>query len=1039
MSNKILNLTVEINNIILDSNLKISNINTIDMLPEKKRLNDSFIELLGELTDILQRQGEPFKARAYQQAQETIMVLTADIYSVAQLKGLKGIGKAIEGKLEEFSKTGTLKILEEERNNPLNLLTRIYGVGPKKAKELVDKGITNLDKLKAQPELLNDTQRIGLKYFDAIEMRIPRCEIDDYKEQLSKTFLKVTPPGSSYEIVGSYRRGAQTSGDIDVIITNAVNNQNAFTLFIDKLIHERLIIEVLSRGNTKSLVIAQLPGKTPRRVDFLYSPPTEYAFALLYFTGSKIFNTLQRQRALVLGYTLNEHGLNYMVEKTKGKAVVGEFPDEKSIFAFLGMVYKEPSERKDSRSLQFLPPGASTSNSTSISEPMPQEAIAVELETAVPKVKKSEKLSANLSRFKKEGISALALLFEKDLSELLRAANMAYYKLDTPIMSDNEYDIIREHTRINYPENKAALEGHTKCSIKVDKNKVKLPYEMWSMNKIKPDTTNMLKWKKKYVGPFMISCKLDGISALYSTENKELKLYTRGDGLIGQDISHLIPYLQLPVYNTLKGVEDLVVRGEIIIKKAIFQEKYAKQFANPRNFVAGVVNQKTLDPSVIADLSFIPYEVIKPETIPSMGLHFSLGRDPLYVRHIICEHKEVTNENLSTILVKWREESEYEIDGIICLDDNIHPRVSGNPPHAFAFKMVLSDQIAEALVTDVIWTPSKDGYLKPRVQIEPVTLGGVTIEYATGFNARFIVEKNIGVGALIRLIRSGDVIPHITDVIQPATQPLLPIVPYEWNETGVDILLTDKVSDATVKEKTISGFFSHLAVDGLGPGNIKRMIDAGYDTVPKILALTEEHLLQVEGFQQKLAHKIYTNIAKQIVTATLPELMHASNIFGRGFGTKKLQLILDAYPDILTDSSPAAKKVEEISELDGLAKKTAEQFVKEIPAFIRFLTSANLTNKLVLTKEASLSALANANVNKDHPLYGKKWVMTGFRDKDLIQDLLSVGSEQGASVNKKTVLLIVKDLAEENGKVVEAQKNNIPIMTAAQVRITYGL
>lgn len=1039
MSNKILNLTVEINNIILDSNLKISNINTIDMLPEKKRLNDSFIELLGELTDILQRQGEPFKARAYQQAQETIMVLTADIYSVAQLKGLKGIGKAIEGKLEEFSKTGTLKILEEERNNPLNLLTRIYGVGPKKAKELVDKGITNLDKLKAQPELLNDTQRIGLKYFDAIEMRIPRCEIDDYKEQLSKTFLKVTPPGSSYEIVGSYRRGAQTSGDIDVIITNAVNNQNAFTLFIDKLIHERLIIEVLSRGNTKSLVIAQLPGKTPRRVDFLYSPPTEYAFALLYFTGSKIFNTLQRQRALVLGYTLNEHGLNYMVEKTKGKAVVAEFPDEKSIFAFLGMVYKEPSERKDSRSLQFLPPGASTSNSASISEPMPQEAIAVELETAVPKVKKSEKLSANLSRFKKEGISALALLFEKDLSELLRAANMAYYKLDTPIMSDNEYDIIREHTRINYPENKAALEGHTKCSIKVDKNKVKLPYEMWSMNKIKPDTTDLLKWKKKYVGPFMISCKLDGISALYSTENTELKLYTRGDGLIGQDISHLIPYLQLPVYKTLKGVKDLVVRGEIIIKKAIFQEKYAKQFANPRNFVAGVVNQKTLDPIVIADLSFIAYEVIKPETIPSMGLHFHLGRNPIFVRHIFCEHKEVTNENLSAILVKWREESEYEIDGIICLDDNIHPRVSGNPPHAFAFKMVLSDQIAEALVTDVIWTPSKDGYLKPRVQIEPVTLGGVTIEYATGFNARFIVEKNIGVGALIRLIRSGDVIPHITDVIQPATQPLLPIVPYEWNETGVDILLTDKVSDATVKEKTISGFFSHLAVDGLGPGNIKRMIDAGYDTVPKILALTEEHLLQVEGFQKKLAHKIYTNIAKQIVTATLPKLMHASNIFGRGFGTKKLQLILDAYPDILTDSSPAAKKVEEISELDGLAKKTAEQFVKEIPAFIRFLTSANLTNKLVLTKEASLSAQANANVNKEHPLYGKKWVMTGFRDKDLIQDLLSVGSAQGASVNKKTVLLIVKDLAEENGKVLEAQKHNIPIMTAAQVRTTYGL
>ena len=479
-----------------------------------------------------------------------------------------------------------------------------------------------------------------------------------------------------------------------------------------------------------------------------------------------------------------------------------------------------------------------------------------------------------------------------------------------------------------------------------------------------------------------------------------------------------------------------MIRGEIIIKKNLFQSKYAQQFANPRNFVAGQVNQKTIDPAIMADLSFVAYEVIKPVLKPSAQLALlteGQAHAVEVVQHLTLPSAELSNERLSELLIKWRAEYAYEIDGIICIDDKSYPRTTGNPAHAFAFKMVLSDQVAEALVTDVIWTPSKDGYLKPRVQIEPLTLGGVTIEYATGFNARFIVDKQIGVGALIRLIRSGDVIPHITEVVQPAAQPLMPTVPYEWNATQVDILLTDKANDATVKEKTISGFFTHLAVDGLGPGNIKRMIEAGYDTVPKILALSEADLLKVEGFQTKLAHKIYTNINQQIQKATLPELMHASNLFGRGFGTKKLQLILDAYPTIVTDTLPLPAKVAKISTVNGLAQKTAEQFVKEIPAFLSFLTTAHLQAKLApATKNTSAQP-----INKDHPLYGKKWVMTGFRDKELIQDLLNVGSEQGTSVNKKTALVIVKDLDEDNVKVAEAQKLGILIMTPAQVRATY--
>lgn len=286
----------------------------------KKRLNEEFIKIMSELQDIMMRQGEPFRAKAYRDAVEAIMVYGDDITSPKQLVGVKRIGKTIMAKLNEYVETGTLKVLERERTNPLNVLTKVYGVGPKKAKEFMEKGIKTVDDLRQHEDLLTDGMKYGLKYYDDIESRIPREEIDEYKERLSEIFRETTPPGSEFQIVGSYRRGAKTSGDIDMIITNKDNKRDIMYTFIDKLIADNIVIAVLSRGPTKCLAIARLPGDNrARRVDFMYAPPDQFAFATLYFTGSKAFNTVQRQRALDLGYTLNEHGFHQMVDKKKAQ------------------------------------------------------------------------------------------------------------------------------------------------------------------------------------------------------------------------------------------------------------------------------------------------------------------------------------------------------------------------------------------------------------------------------------------------------------------------------------------------------------------------------------------------------------------------------------------------------------------------------------------------------------------------------------------------------------------------------------------------
>lgn len=626
--------------------------------------------------------------------------------------------------------------------------------------------------------------------------------------------------------------------------------------------------------------------------------------------------------------------------------------------------------------------------------------------------------------FKQNGISVLEKMSEKKLTDFLKELNKAYYNKES-VLSDNQYDIVKEFIEKKYPNNKVVSE----IGAPVEKNKVTLPYLMGSMDKIKPDTQALTRWSAKYTGPYVLSCKLDGISALYTTEGSSgPKLYTRGDGKIGQDISHLIPHLNLPKANCV------VIRGELILPKLIFETKYKSLFANPRNMVAGLVNQKSIS-EAIRDVHFVAYEVIQPILKPSKQFELLSALEPGVETVLHKSSTFLNNELLSATLVDWRKNYAYEIDGVIVCDDKIYERKSGNPDHAFAFKMVLSDQIAEAKVVDVIWQASKDGYLKPRVQIEPIRLGGVTIEYATGFNGAFIESNKIGVGSIIEMIRSGDVIPYIRNVVVPSDAPKMPSVPYKWNNTHVDVLLENMEDDDTVKEKNITGFFRGIEVDGLSSGNVKRIITAGYDTIAKILKMKVADFLKVEGFKDKTATKLHEGIQQKISAASLITIMSASNMFGRGFNDKKIELILGGYPTVLISKDSPSTKIAKITEIKGMAAKTSEAFVEKIPEFLAFLKETGLTNKLTTAAAAAEPTVAPV----DHPLYGKTVVMTGFRDAVLQDNLKKVGATVGSSVSSKTFVLLVKDVNETSGKVLDAKKHSVPLMTPSDFVKKYGL
>jgi DNA ligase (NAD+) len=626
---------------------------------------------------------------------------------------------------------------------------------------------------------------------------------------------------------------------------------------------------------------------------------------------------------------------------------------------------------------------------------------------------------------------------------MLIVANDMYYNQDDEgsngVMTDNEYDIVKEFTSSKFPNDDvvAAIGAPVATGAKGKKlSKVKLPFEMWSMDKIKPDSGSLATWKKKYVGGYVVSLKLDGVSGLYAATaggkgggGVVRKLYTRGDGKYGQDVSHLIPLLKLP--DIAAGV---AVRGEFIIDKKVFKSKYSSLFANPRNMVSGIVNSKTADDKA-KDVHFVAYECITPVLKPSKQFDALLEYGFEVAEYRMFDDSSLTNEALSDYLVDRRTNYDYEIDGIIVSDDKIYERVSGNPDHSFAFKMVLSDQKAEAKVVDVLWEASKAGLLKPRVRIEPIKLGGVTITYLTGHNARKIKDESIGIGTIIQIIRSGDVIPKIVGVSVPAEKPKMPSVPYVWNESGVDAVIENVSDDKGVQEKNIVAFFTEIGVEGLKAGNVSKIVEGGFDTIPKIISMNKQDFAKI-GFKTN-AEKFAVGIKEKLLGATLVQVMVGSGLMGAGVASRKIAMILEKFPDILTSSESPGLKIEKLKLIEGIGPETSGLFVSNIDKMVAFLKECNLEYKLNLDKKADSGVKATIEYDKSNPLFGLHVVMTKIRDDEIITALAKHGGFLDDTIKKTTSVLVVKTKTDVSNKTKYAVDNKIPIMTPDEFKKTY--
>ncbi len=602
-----------------------------------------------------------------------------------------------------------------------------------------------------------------------------------------------------------------------------------------------------------------------------------------------------------------------------------------------------------------------------------------------------------------------------ELVELLKLSAEQYYNTNTNLISDSVYDILLDILKDKSPNHDFLknIGAPTKS-----KDKVKLPYFMGSMNKFKDDK-KITNWLKKYRGPYVISDKLDGISALFLYDGDNRKMYTRGDGSYGQDISLFIRYISNS--SILLNIEKkIIVRGELIMKTKLFSE-YEDQYDNIRNMLAGICNRKTIDKNIkeiLKNVDFVCYEVIEPKLEPYEQFIYldKIGlKTPSYQ---LLEN--INYDVLFDILNNRKKKSKYEIDGIIITDNNKHNKNSeGNPEYSFAFKTY--GETKEAEVEKVEWNVSKDGLLIPIIHIKPIKLG-VTIKKTTGFNGKYIMENKIGKGTIVEIVRSGDVIPYIVKIIKSSKEPEMPEEEYEWTDSGVHIKIVDMDNDS-MKIKVIIKFATTLEMDNIGPGIVKKMYNAGIDTIEKFITVSKKELLQLEGIKTKMADKIIENINTKIKDVPLYKLMVASNVFGASIGEKKLKKILTELPiitDIIIDDKKIPKDLKnEIINIEGFNTLSASYVVDNLQSFKDYYD--DISSYITIKK--------NKKIIKKNNFTGKKILFTGFRNKEWEKKLEEYGAIIVSSISKQTSLVIYKHSDKGSTKYDKAKELGIPIIS----------
>ena len=357
--------------------------------------------------------------------------------------------------------------------------------------------------------------------------------------------------------------------------------------------------------------------------------------------------------------------------------------------------------------------------------------------------------------------------FLDDKKALYVKAKDAYYNSDKEIMSDYRFDVLEDAIRAadpKWPELK-------KTGVLGKKKPVTLRVPMPSLSKCKSHGNVASKFMSR-VNRFdkdaakVAMEKLDGGSVLATYEGGKLvSLATRGDGITGQDITFLAPYCRtLPSKVSRKAV--MHIRMEAVLTKEDFQTLYANKAVSARAAVSGALN-RTEASGMLRRIHFVALRLLDADIPVGAGLDMLSTLGFITVKAALIT--KCTDDDLTTRLVTWRSQSLYEIDGLVIHANNAPlPVDDTRPKFAFAYKLDEAiDTAPLATIKEIVWKKSAFNVLVPKAIITPIDFDGVTVKQVALHNYAWAVANQTGIGAIVRVIRSGDIIPKIVKVEKP--------------------------------------------------------------------------------------------------------------------------------------------------------------------------------------------------------------------------------------------------------------------------------
>jgi DNA ligase (NAD+) len=604
----------------------------------------------------------------------------------------------------------------------------------------------------------------------------------------------------------------------------------------------------------------------------------------------------------------------------------------------------------------------------------------------------------------------LELLLVAPLAErkaLLEQWNVSY-RLGTALVDDQVYDSLLESLPLDD-------EFRQRVGFEVsDQRKTALPIPMYSMDKVK-SVEEIHKWmeSKRLLSQekIVITPKFDGLSFLVQPDSG--RAYTRGNGSEGQRSDSHFAMLMSKKNSVLPL--DLLNRyliGEVIMPRNVFEENYSQDYRNPRNLVAGLFNQKEAQ-EALKDVHFIAYGLGDEAENKEHALQLLNQYNTIALPMVSCALGELTEDFLLDLFSKWN--VEFELDGLI-LEINDLPRrrelgreKNNNPCYARAWKGFEASS-ALSTIRGIQYQVSKDGRLSVVGQLDPIELDGVTVSNVTLNNVSMMVERGWGIGAKVRVIRSGMVIPKIvgTDL---RSEPVLPThcpscqTELTWSSSGVQLICPNTSQCPAQQIQTAIAFFKIMEIDEVGEKIVEQLYEAGYDSILKICAMEAEDFLKLDRFAEKRAQLIHSSIHSKLKAVPLEQIQHASACF-KGLGRKKLALLAHF-------SKPELKpSLDEVLKVDGFSDITAHAYLAGFRPFWEFVAPLPLR---IAEKEAHVD-------RQQGFCTGLKFCFTGFRDKDMEKAIVAEGGEILSAVSGKTTHVITKDPSSSSSKIQKARE-----------------